>query len=247
MSKSLERGKNRKAGSAGANSSALEGLEMDARRQQRLKTKEILQKGRTPLQVIEIADEANHVGEEALRKAHAIQHPPVLACHEGCDWCCYLDVGTTVPEVVRIAAYLRRHLSEEELVQVRERLVRRQAQRRERQLGRRGEPLVPCALLVDHRCSVYPVRPLTCRASNSQSAKACEQFLNQPKTELPVYGPQHRIGTFVLDGMRAGLGEAGLSGELLELSAALRVALELPDAAERWLAGEPVFAPARFD
>ena len=47
--------------------------------------------------------------------------------------------------------------------------------------------------------------------------------------------------------MRAGLAEAGLKGDLLELTAALRIAFEVPDAFERWLAGEAVFAPARLD
>jgi hypothetical protein len=46
--------------------------------------------------------------------------------------------------------------------------------------------------------------------------------------------------------MRAGLEEAHLDGELLELTAALDVALTLPDAAERWLAGQAVFASARL-
>ena len=53
--------------------------------------------------------------------------------------------------------------------------------------------------------------------------------------------------TFVLDGMRAGLSESGLQGGLLELTGALRIALTVPDAAQRWLAGEAVFAPARFN
>ena len=64
--------------------------------------------------------------------------------------------------------------------------------------------------------------------------------------EIPTYAPQRQLCTFVLDGLRAGLAEAGLAHELLELAAALRVALSVPDAAERWLEGEPVFAPARF-
>jgi hypothetical protein len=237
---------NRKVGVPGGGP-ALEGLEMDARREQRLKTRAILQQGRTPLQVITVADQANLIAEESLRKATAMQRPPALACQEGCDWCCSLDVGTTAPEVIRIATYVRQHYSADDLGALRERLMRRATHFRERQTTRRGEPAQPCALLVNHRCSVYPVRPLTCRGSNSTDPKKCEQFLTQPKTVIPNYASQHRLSAFVLDGMRAGLGEAGLKGDLLELSTALRIALELPDAAERWLAGEPVFAPARFD
>jgi len=246
MGKHKDRGSHRTPGSLGGGP-ALEGLEMDARRQQRLKTKEILQNGRTPLHVIAVADQANVIAEDALRRAMTIQRPPTLACQEGCDWCCSLDVGTTVPEVIRIAGHLRQHFSEEELVGLQARLAKREAHWRERQSTRRGEPAQPCALLVNHRCSVYPVRPLTCRGSNSTNPKKCEQFLTQPKTAIPIYAPQHRLSAFVLDGMRAGMGEAGLKGDLLELTTALRIALELPDAAERWLAGEPVFAPARFD
>jgi hypothetical protein len=63
---------------------------------------------------------------------------------------------------------------------------------------------------------------------------------------VPVYAPQQRLAAFVLDGLRAGLDESKLDGTLLELSAALRVAVETPDVQERWLAGESVFAPARL-
>ena len=38
---------------------------------------------------------------------------------------------------------------------------------------------------------------------------------------------------------------AGFDYELLSLNSALRIALEHPDAAEQWLAGKDVFAPAR--
>src|SRR5262249_12776120 len=144
MGKHKERSSNRKAGVLGGGP-ALEGLEMDARRQQRLKTKELLRNGRTPLQVIAVADQANLIAEEALRKATAIQRPPALACQEGCDWCCSLDVGTTAPEVIRIAAYLRQHYSADDLGALRERLTRRATHFRERQTTRRGEPSQPCA------------------------------------------------------------------------------------------------------
>jgi hypothetical protein len=50
----------------------------------------------------------------------------------------------------------------------------------------------------------------------------------------------------VLDGMCAGLKESRLGGEVLELAAALHIALTVPDAIDRWLNGEPVFAPAKL-
>jgi hypothetical protein len=64
---------------------------------------------------------------------------------------------------------------------------------------------------------------------------------------VPVYLPQQQLAAFVLDGLRAGLGENRLDATLLELTAALRIALETPTVEERWLAGEGVFVPARLD
>jgi len=77
-------------------------------------------------------------------------------------------------------------------------------------------------------------------------AGACERsYRERERVGVPVYEPQLRINTFILDGLRAGLTEAGIAGDLLELTAALEIALTRPDAFERWRAGENVFAPSR--
>jgi Fe-S-cluster containining protein len=226
----------------------LGGRELDARRVERLQTVQILKSGRTPLKIVEIADRATALAEEAVEGAKRAYPPPSLACKEGCDWCCYLRVGTAVPEVFRIAFYLRQTLSPEELRSARERIVKLDEQRRQLRASKRAEARLPCALLVDRRCSAYPVRPLTCRGFNSSDAHQCELFLKLGnKVTVPTYNAQFRLTTFVLDGMRAGVSEAGLKGDLLDLTSALRIAFEVPDAFERWLAGEPVFAPARLD
>jgi hypothetical protein len=150
--------------------------------------------------------------------------------------------------VIRIVEYLQRMLSPEELQATRARIVALDDQKRTNRLGQRADARAPCALLVNHRCIAYPVRPLTCRGFNSSDAHSCELFLQSPrKVVVPNYVPQLRLMTFVLDGMRAGLSESGLRGDLVELTAALRIALEVPDAAERWLAGEAVFTPARLN
>jgi Fe-S-cluster containining protein len=226
----------------------LDGREFDVRRDGRVQTAEILKTDRTPLQVIEVAERAAELAEGAIAGAKKTFPPPPLACTEGCDWCCYLRVGTAVPEVVRILAYLQQTLSPEELQSVRERVLKLDEERRQLPVGKRGNARLPCALLAGRRCLAYPVRPLTCRGFNSRDAEQCERFVKHGhKVTVPTYAPQIRLTTFLLDGMRAGVSEAGLKGDLVELTAALRIALLVPDAVERWLAGEPVFAPARLD
>jgi hypothetical protein len=226
-----------------------DGLELDARRIQRLRTREILHAGRTPLQVIAIAEHARTLADKSIQEALR-QRPPrrPLACREGCAWCCHKRVGTSTPEVIRIVEFLRERLSAEEWQALVERICQRDDERRAlQQRDSWAAARLPCALLVDNRCSAYSVRPLTCRGFNSSDAEACEQsYRSRSRTEVPVHQPQNRLATFVLDGMRSGLTEAGLKGELLELTAALRIAVTVPDAVERWLAGEAVFAPARM-
>jgi Fe-S-cluster containining protein len=223
------------------------GPELDARRQQRLETAAILQRGRTPLAIIEIAEHGARLAETATEQAK-LREPPARpsACAEGCAWCCHKKVGTSVPEVLRIVEFLKQNLSAAELDEVRERVVRLDEQRRKMTDGWAAARL-PCSLLVNERCSVYPVRPLTCRGYNSSDAHRCEQVVKAHQhVDVPVYGPQQRLATMVLDGMRAGLTESQLNGELLELTAALQIALTVPDPFNQWLAGKPVFAGARL-
>jgi hypothetical protein len=179
--------------------------------------------------------------------AARVAPPPPSACKEGCDWCCHLTVGAGVPEVVRVVEYLRRTLPADAFAALRER-VRLLDERRRQLAAAGGEPHLPCALLVDGRCTAYPVRPLMCAGFNSADAGSCEQFVRSSgRTSLPLYAPQLRLAAFVLDGMAAGLSESGLGGDRVELTAALRIALEVPDAVERFLAGEPTFTAARLD
>jgi Fe-S-cluster containining protein len=224
------------------------GRDLDARRVERLQTVQILKNARTPLQVIEVAMRAAELAEQAIEDAKSAYPSPRLACREGCDWCCHLRVGTAVPEVFRIVSYLRQTLTPDELQATIKRIVQLDEQRRQLRAGKRGEARLPCALLQERQCIAYPVRPLTCRGFNSSDARQCELFVKLGnKVIVPTYHAQIRLTTFVLDGMRAGLSETGLKGDLLELTAALRIAFEVPDAFERWLAGEAVFAPARLD
>ncbi len=210
------------------------GDELEARRAQRLATAEAFRRGRTPLQIVA----ATQAAAAAADAAAARPRVPPAACREGCAWCCYKPVGTAAPEVLRIVDYLRETLTAEAWAALLRRLFDDDA---------RGRSPRPCPLLVGDRCIAYPVRPLTCRGFNSGDARRCEQSLTPGRsTEVPVHLPQLRLATFVLDGLRAGLGECGLDGARLALAAALRIALRVPDAREQWLAGGAVFAPARM-
>ena len=228
--------------------SNVSGMELEARRTERLKTVSLLAAGRIPLQVVTVAEEAVKIADDAVRAAQAKEPPCApLACQEGCAWCCYQTVGTAAPEVLRIADHLRQTLSPDEMRVAQARIHERAEQRRALRPDRRSRARLPCALLVENRCTAYAVRPLTCRGFNSHDARRCERALESGNpADVPTYVPQRRLCTFVLDGLRAGLEESRLDGELLELTTALDIALTTPDAAERWLAGKAVFRAARL-
>jgi Fe-S-cluster containining protein len=106
---------------------------------------------------------------------------------------------------------------------------------------------VPCPLLENNRCLVYPVRPLTCQGFNSSDARLCRASVETSKQiAVPIYPPQLRLMTLVLDGMCAGLKESKLEGKVLDLAVALHIALTVPETINRCLNGEPVFALAQL-
>jgi hypothetical protein len=81
-----------------------------------------------------------------------------------------------------------------------------------------------------------------CRAWNSADAEACRRALGQDTVEMRFDLYQRTTFAGVEKGLQEALRAGGLDASDVELTAAVRVAMENPDACERWLAGEPVFA-----
>lgn len=90
----------------------------------------------------------------------------VPSCHAGCSTCCAQHIVTNRLEVHAIAGYIRRRFGARQIEELRRRVLE---WNRWEDAGRRGGVQSGpydrrCPLLEDRRCSVYPVRPLICRA-----------------------------------------------------------------------------------
>jgi Fe-S-cluster containining protein len=172
---------------------------------------------------------------------------PALACRAGCAWCCYLLVSVAPPEALLIAETLRTTLDPAALDEVTARVVELDRVSRGLAAQERFNLRRPCALLVDNRCSIYPVRPILCRGWTSYDAAQCEQALRQAEDNLAVDNNAQirQAAAEVEQQLLATSREMGLPTEQLELTAALRIALETPDAAVRWARGEDLFRAAR--
>lgn len=215
------------------------GITAEAQKQAMLE----LSNGRSPQQVIGLAEHASDFAD-LLARDLAADEP--VACRAGCSWCCTTThVATSAPEILRIADALRRQMAPTELARLIERLNRRANRIAEMPEERRPRARIPCALLIDHRCSIYDVRPLACKGWTSSSAQACESsYRSGWERAIPNGARRLGISVSVRQGVREALDQGGLDGAKLDLTVALRIALSEPDTAERWLAGEPVFALA---
>ncbi|AUX23936.1 hypothetical protein SOCEGT47_044670 [Sorangium cellulosum] len=187
---------------------------------------------------------------EALERAALTAEPPdrPIACRAGCSTCCVSKVLVLAPEVLRIAAHLRASRSEAELAALLDRIRAADAATRGLSRLERAGARVPCPLL-DERgaCSIHAVRPIVCAGWNSLDAAACERHFAAPDAvpTAPMHRPSYEVANAVLAGLGWAAKERGLDAAPLELIAALRIALERPNAGARWLARLPVFAAAR--
>jgi Fe-S-cluster containining protein len=159
-----------------------------------------------------------------------------LACAEGCAFCCHNVVMATAPEVFHAANTLRARHDATLVAGVRGRC---DAVRPARDAGARP----PCPLLASARCSVYAARPAVCRKHTSLAVGACRSEHEGRPARIPIRRFDQQVfeccAVALITGMRLW---DGRPGAVLELSAALRIALDDPAAEQKWLAGEDVFA-----
>ena len=178
-----------------------------------------------------------------------------LACHAGCDHCCYQPVGLTPPEALAIAAHLRQTLTAEALAGVAARLAERTRATRALGSAERFSPEHPCPFLAGGQCSIYEVRPLACRGMNSLDAEECKQRLRDPaaRAEFLASGSGGRsflepirAAHAVSAGLQLGLAELyGLDMRPLELTWALDALLNGPaSSTPDWLSGKRSFESA---
>lgn len=101
-----------------------------------------------------------------------------LDCRAGCSHCCIVNVSVLQPEAASIAAHLANHRSDFELDDMHQKLSALERETRWLDDEERIMTKKNCAFLNDAgSCSIYPVRPLLCRAVTSTDASACKESL----------------------------------------------------------------------
>jgi len=186
-----------------------------------------------------------HAFHQATAVVERLPERVPLACAPGCAFCCYHPVDITPPEAFAIAAYLRTTLTSAAGDAVYARIAAHADRISGLSYEEHAQARIPCALLVDGRCSVYSCRPFACRAWNSTSAARCETIFTHgnPVTMIPPLDMHTYEAVWdVARGVTDGLKQSRLDGKSYELHSILQRALDTPQAAQRWTQGEEVFA-----
>lgn len=120
------------------------------------------------------------------------------ACRSGCSACCRQLVLCTAPEALLIAHRLRSTLGGNALAATRARLEAQSTAATGLDVLGYARARISCAFLdAQGACTVYPVRPLGCRALKSFSAAACDRTPESAADlgvhAIPGSGPGYRV------------------------------------------------------
>jgi hypothetical protein len=185
------------------------------------------------------ADIALEAAESTLARR---ERPVAIACKRGCAFCCHGLVSASAPEVLRIARWIALNATAFPRMAPAA-VIERGAPRAGHSVEELDRRKLACPLLVDGACGAYSVRPINCRRLLSTSVDACRADFEGRGSGVPYVAETMHKGTFVRTLLLGAIDAAGFPVTRYELSEALGLALTTPDAEQRWLAGEDVFAP----
>jgi Fe-S-cluster containining protein len=205
----------------------------------------IIGQGRLPERALEIAVSGFFLADHLTRRfeaEHDLIHP--ITCQEGCDSCCYNQVELTPPEALLIGHYIAQQFSqaEKDLLLVHAARITELINKlgKAESAARRQE--IPCPLLRNRSCSVYPVRPLVCRAMHGLDRERCAAELRTGSLAgSQYYAHRHDVAVSVAAGLMEGCKVAGLQSWPLNLTRALQDFFRQEKAVESWISGEEVF------
>jgi Fe-S-cluster containining protein len=207
---------------------------------------EIIRQGRGLAQVLEIANSACVLAQHLTWRLEAENPlPQPLACQAGCDACCHNLVELTPPEALALGHHIRQHFADA----ARARVLSQVAKNLTLAAGKTKAALalirreLPCPLLFGGKCSLYPLRPLVCRAMHGLNRERCAAELASGSLAGSQYYPyRHDIALAVSAGVLEGCRRAGCQSGTLDLARALHDFFTQKNPVERWVAGERVFA-----
>src|SRR6266850_23389 len=185
-----------------------------------------LSNGISTARLITLAGDAARYADAAIEIVNE-EYRPRLDCKEGCSYCCCKPgVLISIPELLRILERLTTTLDPDGIAAVRDRAASYTRQLNGRSFDEPTDESIPCPLLNDGRCSVYEVRPLTCRGYNSTSVDACRRAHESGNALVPIFSLIKDVTDATTVGAATALRDVGFNDALVDLGTALHIALE---------------------
>jgi len=165
-----------------------------------------------------------------------------IQCRAGCSFCCHQNVDVTIPEAILVALQLGNEADPR-----RDATLAAADAFRDLDDDARVATGIPCPMLVENRCSVYNVRPITCRSLTSPDAARCHtamRSLEAGEGAMPV--EIYVVLRFLCGGEQTAIRgicrDLGLQHDMVELTQTLAAIVRDPNLIQRWACGEHVFA-----
>ena len=175
--------------------------------------------------------------------SEATRNAPI-ACKAGCSLCCSLRVDAWAQEVFTIVRHILRFWPQDRIEELRVRLQSHSSRVLSLSVLQHATTNIPCPLLEDSRCSVYSVRPQSCRRLHATDVSACKYVFEHPgDLDAPgsIHGPSYELLSRAMADTQNALQEIGYDPTIYELGSALHEALSHPDAWSRWTNQEHAF------
>ncbi len=161
-----------------------------------------------------------------------------LACRDGCAWCCHFSVDVRAVEVFVILDHIERHFTPERRALLRAEITRNADRFAGEDDDARLTRTEPCPFLAGGRCSIYPVRPQTCRNYHATDVTGCRVSVEDPANlDIdPEFAPfVYQAGGAHVEAFNESLRIAGFDTQAYELNAAFAAAWADPEARRRFL------------
>lgn len=202
--------------------------------------------------------ELTRLAEELLVSTDALQREEIprfapanklaeIQCGAGCAWCCMQPVQVSILSAIAVAAYLKREGQGAEVVS---RLADYVSllEPYENRRDRLKECHEPCPFLHSQgTCTVYPARPVLCRAFHSTDVACCRAVVQEKRAnhEVPMFPNLFGFVGIRLAGARQAFKEMGIDDRPVVLAGAVKLLLDdFETTVLAWLSGDKVFQPA---
>ena len=172
----------------------------------------------------------------------------ILACRAGCTWCCHFTVDVRAVEVFAILDFLSQSFTPDEKARVLAEIRANSVALQGLGEGERVTRNLRCPFLKDARCTIYAVRPLSCRNYHATDVAGCQQSYDEPENlDIdPDFAPGvYQAGEAHVEAVSSAMDRAGFDVKAYELNCALDAALSDPTARERFEARQEPFTSLR--